>query len=444
MRRLGVFVLSVLTVLLVVTVPAVATPTTSAGPARADYDVRLTGADDGFAWHGRESVRFTNTTGTPLDTVWFRLWGNGVDGCAAPAVTVTRLTGGAAGTPTVDCTALPVRLSRPLKPGARAEIAFDVDIAVPDRDTRFGRHAGAAYVTFALPVLAVRDGAGWHLEPYTDLGESNYALTADWRVRLDHPSALAVPASGVATARHGRPGRTVTFYVAPRARDFAFAAGRFVQHTARTRDGVLVRVWQGADVTAAEVTLTTTIAVASMETFADWYGRYPYPEVDVVTGQFPWGSMEYPTFVAAVPDTISVSHELAHQWWYALVGNNEYADPWLDESITHYSALRFTGEQGVDCADPPWQGPDDRITNGHDYWDALPGGHYVVSVYLNGACMLADLEQTLGSDRMLAMLRSYAVSHRYGVSTPAEFGAAAQAASPVDLTPLWDRWRVDL
>ena len=181
-----------------------------------------------------------------------------------------------------------------------------------------------------------------------------------------------------------------------------------------------------------------------METFADWYGRYPYPEVDVVTGQFPWGSMEYPTYVAAVPDTVSVSHELAHQWWYALVGNNQYADPWLDESITHYSALRLTGEEGVDCANPPWQGPDDRITNGHDYWDGLPGGHYVVSVYLIGPCMLADLEQALGSDRMLAMLKSYAVAHRYGVSTPRDFGAAAQHASPVDLTPLWNRWRVDL
>jgi len=126
------------------------------------------------------------------------------------------------------------------------------------------------------------------------------------------------------------------------------------------------------------------------------------------------------------------SHELAHQWWYALVGNNQYADPWLDESITHYSALRFTGEPGTDCAAPPWQGPDDRITNGHDYWDGLPSGHYFVSVYFIGPCMLADLEQTPGSDRMLAMLKSYAVAHRYGVSTPRDFGAAAQHASPVD------------
>jgi aminopeptidase N len=235
----------------------------------------------------------------------------------------------------------------------------------------------------------------------------------------------------------------VTSAHAPKVRDFAFAAGPFREHTARTASGLTVRVWQGRDVTDAEADLALRTAVDSMTTFADWYGRYPYPEVDVVTGQFPYGSMEYPTLVTAVPDEVAVSHELAHQWWYALVGNNQYANPWLDESFTHYSALRFTGEQGVDCADPPWQGPDDRLTNGHDYWDQQPGGSYFVSVYLIGPCMLTDLETTLGSDRMLAMLKSYATAHRYGISTPAEFRDAAQAASPVDLTPLWDRWRVD-
>jgi hypothetical protein len=423
------------------TPPAPATARDHSGPARADYDVRLTGDRTGTHWHGRTSIGFTNTTARPLTTVWFRLWGNGVDGCAAPAVHVGRVSGGTAGNLAVGCTALPVRLAHPLAPGARTSVGMDVDIAVPDRDTRFGRHAGAAYVTFALPVLAVHHRDGWHLEPYSNAGESNYTLTADWRVRLDHPSALAVPVSGVATARPGRPGRTVTTARAPRVRDFAFAAGPFAEHTARTADGVLVRLWQGGDVTAADAAAALADAVTAMETFADWYGAYPYPEVDVVTGDFPYGSMEYPTLVTAFPGSLAVTHELAHQWWYALVGNNQYADPWLDESITHYSAVRLTGEPlPFDCTEPEWFTPTDRLDHGMDYWET--NSTYGV-VYLVGACMMFDLEQTLGSDRMLAMLRRYVAGQRYGISTPAEFRAAAQAASPVDLTPFWANWRVD-
>jgi aminopeptidase N len=445
MRRLGGFVLAVFVLAAGLSVPASAAQERTGstrpgpGPGHARYDIDITG--DGFVWHGRQSVRFTNTTGSTLDTVWFRLWGNGVDGCAAPAVRVSALTGGRPGPLAVDCTALPVAVRLP--PGATTTVGFDLDITVPDRDTRFGRHAGAAYVTFAFPVLAVHDHDGWHLEPYTDRGEANYALTADWRVRIDHPSALAVPASGVTATRPGRTGRTVTVAHAPRVRDFAFAAGTFTRHTARTRDGVVVRVWQGTDVTEAEVADTLAVATRAMRTFADWYGRYPYPEVDVVTGQFPYGSMEYPTLVAAVPAASAVAHELAHQWWYGLVGNNQYTDPWLDETFTHYSTLRFTGETGADCADPPWLHPDNRISNGHDYWDAGAPG-YVATVYLVGACMLNDLEQTLGSDRMLRMLRDYAADNRYGTTTPAEFGTAAQSATTTDLTAFWKSWRVDL
>lgn len=33
-----------------------------------------------------------------------------------------------------------------------------------------------------------------------------------------------------------------------------------------------------------------------------------------------------------------VVHELAHQWWYGVIGNNEYADPWLDESFAVYAS----------------------------------------------------------------------------------------------------------
>ena len=217
--------------------------------------------------------------------------------------------------------------------------------------------------------------------------------------------------------------------------------GGFTEHSARTVDGVRVRLWQGSDVSDADVRVSPADAVRAMETFADWYGRYPYPEVDVVTGQYPWGSMEYPTLVAAVPGPgVAVTHELAHQWWYALVGNNQYADPWLDEAFTHCSALRLTGEEvGIDCADPPWQ-PGDCLTNGLDYYAAHGGSGFVV-IYLIGSCMLFDLEQTLGGDRMLAMLRHYAVEQRFGISTPEEFRAAAQAVSPVDLAPFWTKWR---
>jgi hypothetical protein len=87
-------------------------------------------------------------------------------------------------------------------------------------------HDGAYnFIGNALPVLAVRDTAGWHLDPYTNNGESFYSLISDFDVTLDHPTALAVPASGTSTDTPGASGRTVTHAVARSVRDFAWAAG---------------------------------------------------------------------------------------------------------------------------------------------------------------------------------------------------------------------------
>ena len=56
----------------------------------------------------------------------------------------------------------------------------------------------------------IRDATGWHLDPYTNNGESFYALSSDYTVTLDHPASVAVPATGTSTDRAGTSGRTIT------------------------------------------------------------------------------------------------------------------------------------------------------------------------------------------------------------------------------------------
>ena len=63
-------------------------------------------------------------------------------------------------------------------------------------------------------------------------------------------------------------------------------------------------------------------------------------------------------------------------------------------------------------------------------------------VYSEGACLLDLLARRMGSGRFRAALRAYALANRYGWSTAAEFRAAMDAASPVDLGPLWARYGV--
>jgi hypothetical protein len=81
-----------------------------------------------------------------------------------------------------------------------------------------------------------------------------------------------------------------------------------------------------------------------------WFGEYPYEHVtcvDPAWGGGAAGGMEYPTLFTAgtrrntmrgmlEPESVTV-HECGHQFWYGLVGNNEFESAWLDEGFNTYT-----------------------------------------------------------------------------------------------------------
>jgi hypothetical protein len=106
-----------------------------------------------------------------------------------------------------------------------------------------------------------------------------------------------------------------------------------------------------------------------------WFGEYPYEHITVVDpawGAGEAGGMEYPTLFTAgtrlftrpemhTPESVTV-HEAGHQFWYGLVGNNEFESAWLDEGFNSYTdsevLWRLLGPQHgtVDYSGVPFDG----------------------------------------------------------------------------------------
>ncbi|MES5824567.1 M1 family metallopeptidase [Streptomyces sp. RG80] len=427
--------------------PAPADSADAATPDRLRYDVALRSDVDGSHWTGRQRVSFSNVSDRPLREVYVRLWGNGEDTCGAPGspqpVDVSNLHGGTADQLTQNCTELRITLPKPLARGQRTSLSFDVSISVPQRNARFGREGAFRFLGNALPVLAVHDTNGWHLDPYVSTGESFYALAGDFHVRLDHPSALKVPATGRTRTSPGGPGRTVTHSTAHRVRDFAWAAGPFRTATETSPHGVRVKMYWAPNTPAAGVRLSRKDGVAAVDRFGEEFGRYPYGELDLVMTKDFGGGMEYPGLVllGTTEEGSAVVHEVAHQWWYGIVGNDEYGSPWLDESFAQYANARFYGWDTRDCwPEVYWPSEEAAITNSMAYWSTHPGEYHLV--YTAGPCALADLERTIGPDTMLRLLRLYAHDHWYGISTTADFKQAAQSVTDLDLAPFWAQHRI--
>jgi hypothetical protein len=393
------------------------------------YDVALRGSDRGRHWSGRETIAFTNPGAAPLDRIWIRLWGNGGIGCRTPRpVRIANVAGAAAGEPAMFCSAVPLVLAAPLAPGARGSVSFAVDIRTPPFPGRFGRRGRMALFSNAIPALAHLEGGRFRLDRYFPFGEAWTYPAADWNVRLAAPPGTSVAAPGVPQPDGSRR--------LERGRDYSFAAGR-LRSLQAVIDGVTVTAWGPRGKRRGGLAEALRITRRRLPRLAALFGPYGWPDLQIVVTDD--AAMEHTGLIMTPAEDFIVTHELAHEWWYALISNDQAQAPWLDEAFASYSEEAAGAQRRPWCRRP---GPHARlVTRDTAYFRRHRFAGYG-AVYAEGACLLDVLRKRMGRAVFDAALRDYALANRYGWSTAAEFRAAMDAASPVPLEDLWRRYRV--
>jgi Peptidase family M1 domain len=417
-------------------------------PAAAARPVEIRGADpEGYTldlrWEdrgagllsGSERIEFVNRGPAALSSVWLRLWANGPDDCRPRRIRVEVEAPATAGAERVRCTALEVRLAAPVPPGGSGAISLRFEVRGRRVADRFGRVRDTVLLGNVIPVLAVQDRGGLHLEPYAKRGESFYSLGARWDAVVRLPRRLRAATTG-ATVAEEVAGRERTLRVSTaQARDFSLAVGRF-RRVQANQGGVRVRVFAGPRVQGRRGSLR--VARRALRALGRRLGPYDSSELDVVLVRGGLGAgvgMEYPELVFSIPAADVITHEIAHQWWYGLVGNNQYREPWLDESFAQYSHERlhprvnFCLPRNPYLLVAPWRRHIGLDSTMELFERAAPAAVGEV-VYLAGSCALQRLERDIGRDRMSAVLRGLQSRHRHGVMTRSDVLAAIRREAP--------------
>ena len=131
-------------------------------------------------------------------------------------------------------------------------------------------------------------------------------------------------------------------------RDFAFVLSEKFDKAQAQLDNTVITYYgyQGDE----NVKSNLEVSQKAVEYFNQLLGTYPYTSLNIVKSNFIHGGMEYPNIVL-ISDHISaedyayvIVHEIAHQWWYGLVGNDEYNSAWIDEGLAEYCTLLFFDE----------------------------------------------------------------------------------------------------
>lgn len=332
-----------------------------------------------------------------------------------------------------DETILHIPLEISLAPGQMIELDIAYTLQVPHRMGRFAW--GDTGTNFAnwYPVMAVYDDEGWNLDPYYEIGDPFYSETADYRVTIDMPAGIEAAFTGDVLGDATSEGRRVLSLGETGVRDFAFVLSPDYIIEESMVDGVTVRVaMPGKGMNMMD--LVMGIAVDSVSTYNRKFGRYIN---DTLTVAFvdDYSGMEYPGIVFIGRDLLSITkgtvtlsttitHEIAHQWWYSAVGNDEIDEPWLDESLTSFTTLVYRRENGISDY---WQDPDEiQPDEGRVLKESLgdyEGWDDYTYIYSFGQFFFVKLMRILGEDTFYRMLQQYYAQYAYGVATTEDLRA---------------------
>lgn len=192
--------------------------------------------------------------------------------------------------------------------------------------------------------------------------------------------------------------------------------------------------------------------ISAMDVYSELYGPYPHKSLTLVEADF-LHDMEYQGLIFisqgffntfnGTAETYLVTitaHEIAHQWFYGLVHNDQYLEPWLDEALCTYSELLFYENKYPDSQGWWW---DARVNfyQPAGWVDSIVGlnvGYriYRDAVYLQGAKFMHDLRTSIGDEVFFEFLKNYTKIYTNKIATRDDFFNLLALHTDMDLSAL--------
>ena len=255
-----------------------------------------------------------------------------------------------------DRTVMRVPLPQPVGPGQTVTVAIAWTSHVPRTFARTGAIGKFFFIAQWFPKLGVLQDQGWNCHQF-HAGTEFFSDYGVYDVSLTVPTGWPVGGTGVERERRDNGNKTTAHrYHQEDVHDFAWTTSPdYIERTARFEhpslppvDMRLLLQPEHADQADRHFDATRT----TLEYYGEWYGPYPYGHITIVdpAWQSGAGGMEYPTLFTAgtrwlaparvtTPEGVTV-HEAGHQFWYGIVGNNEFEDAWMDEGFNTFSTAR--------------------------------------------------------------------------------------------------------
>jgi hypothetical protein len=480
-------------------------------PRNANYEIDVTLDHAGRRLTGRQTIRWRNISSTATSELQFHLYWNAWRDAESTWLRERRLAGppppmradawgsmdvGRVRVRAMDLTAhtrfiapddgnaadrtvMSVPLPFTVAPNETIDIEVEWTARVPRPFARTGYIGNYYFIAHWFPKLGVLEDAGWDTHQFHSATEfySDYGV---YDVRITVPREFVVGASGREVERTDAGGGQMRHrYRGEDIHDFAWTASPdFVEarqtFTHASLPDVEMRLLLQPEHAGQEQRHFAATA-AALRYYGEWFGPYPFDHLTVVDPAFQSnsGGMEYPMLFTAgtrwmapsrvsQPERVTI-HEAGHQFWYGIVGTNEFEHAWMDEGLNTFSTIRAASEarmpDGVALrffgGFVPWvidgialsrfdeairygyresAEADALATETYRYW---PGSHPAIS-YGKTALVLHTLERYLGWPTLERMLSTYFARWQFRHPRPDDFFAVMNEVLGRDLSWFFD------
>jgi hypothetical protein len=257
-----------------------------------------------------------------------------------------------------DETILRVELDEVLQPGDTLELLIDFSLSIPHSYGRFGWHSPSGKNQIIslcrwYPILSVLDEEGWHNYPFYPYHQPFYSEAAQYKLRFTLPKDYIVAHSGILKDEiYNEDTKTLILQTDKPIRDFSLVISSDYKIYSLDYNGIKINSYylKGDDFYGQKA---AEFARDLIDFYSNKFGEYPYKKFSIAPVYLGYAGNQssniilmdtriykLPKFMIRYFDFL-ISHETGHQWFYNLVGSDEYKQMWLDEGINSYFVLEY-------------------------------------------------------------------------------------------------------
>ncbi len=452
------------------------------------YSLEVTLDTENHTLEGEELVNFFNDTGAGLSELYFHLYPNafktsdtviftkdgfipeypnGFDSGYIDIEAVEDIVHSYELIPDIEGTVMRVPLKDTLPPNEKITLRIKFKEKIPNVRFRFGYDGGVTYLGNWYPILAVYEEGNWRLDPYYPLGDPFYSEAALYEVKINLPESEVVGTTGEIkeTINRGDGIKTLHLVTSAPSRDFALVCSPHYEILEKEVRGIKIRsLYLPQHKRGGEEAWKFT---KEMLMYLDsTVGQYPYAQLTIAEVPLGNGAMEYPNLIFMGNNLYSlttssslifefiIGHEVSHQWWYNIIGNDQIREPWLDEAVASYWAMRHLEDkhgrnsQGSalrsylerDYLGFVQNNPSIEQTTLSPVYDFKDYKTYDSLVYSKGALICDSLAFLVGDDNFNKIFNIYYQQYKFKIAHISDFIKICEEVSGEKLGWFFDEW----